>query len=147
MWQKWLHSSRLHRTLSQVEAWWQQHQHDPWPDELTEALQSPEAVPVCRNCLVPQTHTGWFCPECGTSVGPYNNLMPFIYIYSIGEAVRSGVGPETRFTPFRTVGYILLGLVEYNFFCPLYFFRLYRNFKRLKSNAQTALSGTGEHLS
>jgi hypothetical protein len=57
--------------------------------------------------------------------------MPYIYIFSIGEALRSGVGPEANLTPFRTVAYVTIGLAEYTVFAPLYFIRLYRNYKRL----------------
>jgi len=73
----------------------------------------------------------WFCPSCGAAVGPYNNVMEYINIFSVGEALRSGVGPEAHFTPFRTVAYVSIGLAEYTVFAPLYFIRLYRNFKRL----------------
>jgi hypothetical protein len=60
--------------------------------------------------------------------------MPYIYIFSIGEALRSGVGPEAHFTPFRTIAYIVVGFAEYVVFAPLYFICLYRNYRRLQSN-------------
>ena len=73
----------------------------------------------------------WFCPVCGAAVGPYNNILPFIRIFSIGEALRSGVGPEAHFTPFRTVAYVAIGLTQYGVFAPLYYIRLFLNHRRL----------------
>jgi hypothetical protein len=63
--------------------------------------------------------------------------MPYVYIFSIGEALRSGVGPEAHFTPFRTVAYVSLGLAEYQILAPLYFLRLYLNYLRLKRGIAT----------
>jgi len=90
-----------------------------------------DAAPVCHRCFREQKPGAMFCPECGTAVGPYNNLMPLERIASLGEVARSGVGPEARFTPMRLVGYILLGLTQYMIFAPLYFYRLYRNYRRM----------------
>src|SRR5258708_33321196 len=69
---------------------------DPWANEIEEEVNREEAVPLCHRCLAPQTHNGWFCPECGTTVGPYCNYLPYIYIFSQGELLRIGVTERIR---------------------------------------------------
>jgi len=119
--------------VSEIRAWWRSlDTPDPWPAELDTAVRGPDAIPVCHRCMTPCDLPVWFCPACGAAVGPYNNVMEYINIFSVGEALRSGVGPEAHFTPFRTVAYVSIGLIEYTVFAPLYFIRLYRNFRRLK---------------
>ena len=71
-----------------------------------------DAVPVCHRCLTPNEPAAHFCSACGASIGLCNNYLPWEQISSVGEVARSGVGPEARFTPLRTVGYVLFGLVE-----------------------------------
>ena len=51
---------------------------DPWGKEIEDAVNHEGAVPLCHNCLAPQEHNGWFCPECGVTVGPYCNYLPFV---------------------------------------------------------------------
>jgi hypothetical protein len=36
---------------------------DPRGDDVEQAVEGEEAVPVCPHCLTPQQHNGWFCPE------------------------------------------------------------------------------------
>lgn len=122
-----------------IRGWWRSlGGPNPWPDELELAARSPDAIPVCHHCTTPCSLPVWFCPSCGAATGPYNNVMPYIYIFSIGEALRSGVGPEAHFTPFRTVAYIAAGLSQYMFFAPLYFFRLYMNYRKLTRDMSEA---------
>ena len=75
-----------------------------------------------------------FCPECGTAVGPYNNIMPYIRIFSYGEVYRVGVGPRAHFTPLTIVGHLIWGSTQYGIFFPFYLFRVARNFFRQKKN-------------
>lgn len=115
-----------------VRQWWQSlDTPNPWSDELDAAVRMPDAVPVCHHCTTPCDLPAWFCPSCGAAIGPYNNILPFVRIFSLGEALRSGVGPEAHFTPFRAAAYVCLGLVQYQLFAPLYFFRLFSNHRRL----------------
>jgi len=62
---------------------------DPWDDELGELTDEEAEVPVCHHCFTPIPQTKWFCPECGASVGTYNNLIPFVRIFAGGEVWRS----------------------------------------------------------
>ena len=70
--------------------------------------------------------------------------MPFLYIFSIGEVLRSGTGPEARFTPLTVPGYIVFGLSQFGVFAPIYFFRLFMNWRRRsRSESVPAVAGLG----
>ncbi len=130
---EWQSKSLAAIIAERVRKWWTSlDTPDPWSADLDAAARAATAIPICHHCTTPCELPVWFCPACGAVVGPYNNIMPYIYIFSIGEALRSGVGPEAHFTPFRTVAYVCLGLAEYQLFAPLYFVRLYRNHRRLE---------------
>src|SRR4030095_895104 len=64
---------------------------DPWDAQVDEALRQPEVVEACHHCFAAQPYGAKFCVECGSTVGPYNNLLPFEYIFSMGETLRTGV--------------------------------------------------------
>ncbi len=121
------------------------HNPDPWSGEVDAAVRAPDAVPVCHRCITPCDLPVWFCPSCGAAFGPYNNIMPFVYIFSMGEVVRSGVGPDARFTRFRTVGYAVLGLAQYGVFAPLYYLRLFLNYRHLRKPHRDVPSQEGDH--
>lgn len=93
---------------------------DPWGPDIEEAVESEEAVPLCPHCLAPQEHQGWFCPECGSTIGQYSNYLPSVYIFSIGDLVRAGVQQRNRWTPVLVIGYVLLAICYFSFLAPLY---------------------------
>ena len=103
---------------------------DPWSQEVEEALQKEDALPLCPHCLAPQEQETWFCGECGNSIGPYNNLNPYLYIFSLGDLFRRGVTEHVRRSPLVVVGFLLLSLSEYIIFAPYYWFLFFRNLKR-----------------
>jgi hypothetical protein len=103
---------------------------DPWGPEIDRIVRDPETPALCPRCLTPQTSSAWFCPECGSAVGPYNNYMPFVNIFSEGEVLRSGVTDHVRPSIPIVLGYLLLSLGTYYVFAPLYWFQLFRNLKR-----------------
>jgi hypothetical protein len=109
---------------------------DPWDTETDKAVRQPDAVPVCHRCLTPQSPCGWFCPTCGSAVGPYNNYMPYVYIFSEGEVLRNGVTDRMRIGLLTGVGYFLVSL-DYLFFAPIYWFFLVRNFRRARQPEPT----------
>ena len=148
LWSNWQRESLWDILTSRIRAWWRSRDiANPWPDEQDVAIHLPDAIPVCHRCITPCDLPVWFCPTCGAAIGPYNNIMPYIYIFSIGEALRSGVGPEAHFTPFRTFAYVSIGLAEYSIFAPLYFIRLYRNYKRLKDTQKEDSNNASEATS
>ncbi len=104
---------------------------NPWPQDIEDALQAPDALEVCHHCFTPQDELRWFCPQCGAAVGPHNNWMHYVYIFSIGEVFRSGVGPEARFTKLTVPGYIAIGFLQLGVLSPLYFIRLFLNWRSL----------------
>ena len=93
---------------------------DPWGPEVDEALDRDEAAPLCHHCLTPQHHNGWFCPECGATVGPYSNYLPYVYLFSQGEVLRAGVTERLRHSPLIVLGYLLLSLGFFGVLWPLF---------------------------
>jgi hypothetical protein len=83
---------------------------DPWDAEVEQKLSEPDAVEVCPHCLTEQSPTAWFCKGCGRAVGPYNNMMPYIQIFSEGEVLRNGTCDRLRNSPLIPIGYFLLSL-------------------------------------
>ncbi|EEF58410.1 hypothetical protein [Pedosphaera parvula] len=103
---------------------------NPWPEEVETSVQAPDALPLCHRCFTPQDHNGWFCPKCGTATGPYNNLMPYLYIFSQGEVLRAGVMDRIRPGFVSRFGFILFSFAEYFIAAPLYLYFFLRNLSR-----------------
>jgi hypothetical protein len=89
----------------------------------------PYAMRVHR-CLIPQEDNAWFCPECGSAVGPYNNYMPFVVVFSKGEVLRAGVNDKFRPSFFIVCGFVVYALTQYAVFAPIYWYFMYQNFRR-----------------
>jgi hypothetical protein len=73
--------------------------------------------------------------------------MSYLHIFPIGEVLRSGVGPEARYTRITVPGYIALGLLQYNVFSPVYFICLVINWRKIskqRNEAQSTVGGDGE---
>src|SRR6185437_496944 len=79
---------------------------DPWDAETEQQLS--EAKEVCPHCLTEQSPTAWFCPRCNRAIGPYNNLMPYVCIFSEGEVLRNSANRHLRNRPWIVFGYILI---------------------------------------
>jgi hypothetical protein len=110
---------------------------DPWDAELGHKLEDPEAVEICHHCLTPQPHNAWFCEHCGCAVGPYNNLMPYVNVFSEGEVFRNGVTDRFRNRPVILIGYFLISLSAYAVFAPLFWIFLLKNLKRPKEESSS----------
>ena len=108
---------------------------EPWGAEVEASLQSEDATPICHRCLTPHSNVAWFCEHCGSAVGTYNNLMPFVYVFSQGEVLRNGVTDKFRTSPFLIAGYLLYSLASHAIFAPLFWFFFFRNLKRLKAES------------
>lgn len=125
--QAWRQRSLWHVIVDRLRVWRRGLDKDtPWSPELDQQVREDDAVPVCHRCFTPLEHTGqqWFCPECGAASGPYNNLMPFVYLFSIGEVLRSGTAREARYSPLRLAGYMAMCLMQYTLFFPVYMGRI-----------------------
>jgi hypothetical protein len=103
---------------------------DPWDAAFEEKLDDPDTREVCRHCSVPQEPGAWFCGNCGNAVGPYNNLMPYVNVFSEGEVFRNGVTSRFRNKPVIFIGYFLISLGSYAIFAPIYWILLLANLKR-----------------
>jgi len=111
---------------------------DPWDDETERKLADPETAETCPHCSAPQSPTAWFCPNCGRAVGPYNNLMPFVNVFSEGEVLRNGVTGRFRNRPLIIIGYLLISLAAYSFFAPVFWVCLFSNLRRSARKTETA---------
>ncbi len=81
---------------------------DPWGEEIERAVQEEDAVPLCPHCLAPQESDTWFCPACGSSIGPYNNVNPYLYAFSLGDLFRNGTTGWAAARPLVILGFLLL---------------------------------------
>ena len=108
-------------------------QPDPWDAEIERQLSEPEAIEICPHCLTEQSSTAWFCEKCGRAVGPYNNLMPYVMVFSQGEVFRAGVTDKLRASPLTIVGYLFYSSCNYFVFAPIYWFFLFKNLMRIKT--------------
>jgi hypothetical protein len=116
---------------------------DPWDKKFEDVVNQEEAVPLCHHCLSPQKHNGWFCPECGATVGPYCNYMPYIYVFSQGEVLRAGVTERIRRNLLITIGFVLFSLGMFAVAAPIYWFFLFKNLRR-SGDAQPEGPSLGE---
>ena len=107
---------------------------DPWSDEVAAEIAKDDAVPLCHRCLAPHESSVDFCPDCGAPVGPYTNLLPYPYLFSIGHTLRIGASGDFRRSPLTIAGFFCLGIVEYALFAPVYWFIL---LKGLSSHGQS----------
>lgn len=114
---------------------------DPWDTEIAEKLKEPDCVPVCHHCFTPQLHDKWFCPECGAAVGPYNNCLPYIHIFSEGEVLRNGVRNHLARNPLTVMGYLFFSTTEYLFFAPIYWYLFFRNLRQDSQREQASQEG------
>ncbi len=117
---------------------------DPWNAEVEQKLEDPEIREVCRHCSTPQEPGAWFCAHCGSAVGPYNNLMPYLNVFSEGEVFRNGVTSRFRNKPVILIGYFLISLGSYAIFAPIFWFFLFKNLNR---SSKENLAGQPEDVS
>ena len=138
LWREWQSNNLGTVLVNGIRRWWKSlDRPDPWPAELDAAVRAPDAIPVCHHCTTPCSLPVWFCPACGASVGPYNNILPFVRIFSSGEVLRSGLQPTARFTLLTVPGYIFLAMHLVIFLAPFYYLRLVANYLKIKRYSKT----------
>ena len=103
---------------------------DPWDAETEQKISESEAREVCPHCSTPQPPDAWFCAHCGRAVGPYNNLMPYVQVFSEGEVFRNGTSGRFRNRPLILLGYFLMTLGTFPILAPIYLLSLLLNWKR-----------------
>ena len=99
---------------------------DPWAKDDDDALKQPDAVPLCPRCLSPQEEDCQFCAACGSATGLYNNLNPYLYVFSMGEVLRLGTSGSIQTNFVTVLGYLLLSAAQYTVFFPVYWFFFFR---------------------
>lgn len=99
---------------------------DPWDSSVAATLETEEAAPLCHRCLTPHDSLAHFCSNCGAPVGTCTNLLPFPYLFSIGHLLRIGTDGSYRRTPLAIAGFFLVGVAEYSFLAPVYWFMFLR---------------------
>ncbi len=118
---------------------------DPWDTEIEAGLHDPETSPVCHHCSTPLPAEPLFCPECGCAVGAYNNLLPYPYVFSLGEVFRNGTLGKFRLNVLTIVGFLLVSLLQPLFFLvPVYWFFLLRNVARIRKGDTGAPPASAE---
>ena len=111
---------------------------DPWDAETEQKMSAPETPAACHRCSMPLKPDAWFCPHCNSAVGPYNNLMPYVQIFSEGEVLRNSSSRHFRNRPLVIIGYFLLTLALCPPLAPLYWVIMFKNFRNRQSfNPQT----------
>jgi len=111
---------------------------DPWDAEVERKLEEPEAVEVCHHCLTRQPSNAWFCEHCGSAVGPYNNLMPYLNVFSEGEVLRNSTTGRLRNRPFILIGNFLVIFGINPFFVPIYWLLILFNSNRQSNEPESA---------
>jgi len=117
---------------------------DPWDAATEQKLSDPEAVEVCHRCFTEQPDHAWFCRHCGGAVGPCNNLMPYVCIFSEGEVFRNGASGRVRRSPLTVAGYMLLSLASFGLFAPLFWLSFFKHFKPSEGKATSQPSEENE---
>jgi hypothetical protein len=117
---------------------------DPWDAEIEKQISGPDAVEICPHCLTEQSSTAWFCKKCGRAVGPYNNLMPYVMVFSQGEVFRNGVNGRVRQNPLTVIGYVFYSLANFAFFAPIYWVFLFKQFRPRKQQELRKAETAGE---
>ncbi len=135
-WGKYSLGDILAEQFRRFRIWWLKTPPNPWPEELDEAMEKTDSKMICPRCSTPQSDRAWFCPKCGAAVGPYNNTMPFLYIFSTGEMLRAGTGSQLKKSPLVFVGFFWVGLTQYLLFAPLFLYRFIRNWYRPTTGEQ-----------
>ena len=116
---------------------------DPWGDEIAAEIAKDDATPICHRCFTPHKPLTHFCSKCGTPVGPYTNLMPFPYLFSVGHVLRLGTDGDFRRSPLTLTGFILVGIAEYSLFVPVYWFMFFRSLFLHRNSVPTSEPETG----
>jgi hypothetical protein len=109
---------------------------EPWGAECESAMEEGSAVPVCPTCLYPQEHDGWFCPECGSSFGPYINYLPGVYIFSLADPFRAGIRQARPWSPWAILFYFLVAFYVFSILAPFYCALLLANRLRAEKESQ-----------
>lgn len=111
---------------------------DPWDEQTAQSLDAETTAEICHKCSRPHPPEQPFCEHCGAAIGTYNNCMPYVYLFSEGEVLRTGVAGKFRVNALTVGGYLIYSLISYLIFAPIYWYLLFRNVRRIKAEAALA---------
>jgi len=122
--------------------WWLETpaEPDPWDNEAVELGDPVAAEPLCLRCLEPHPHPAAFCPHCCAPVGDFNNYSPYLYVFSVGELLRTGTSGSFRRSWLTLAGFVILGAMEYLLFAPVYWLCLVLNLRRRNDSPPPVLN-------
>jgi len=115
-------------------------QPDPWESLISESSDEAQPTLVCPRCLTPNSADRDFCETCGLPVGACTNLSPYLYLFSVGDLLRTGASGRFPIRPFTIIGYVLLPICSFAILAPFYWYRLFRNIDRLRAEQGNAPS-------
>lgn len=110
---------------------------DPWGEDVQAAVCDESALPVCHRCFTEHEPSTAFCPKCGTAVGAYNNIMPWVQVFSEGEVLRNSLFDRLRVNFLTIAGFFVftlalgmitgLGLILMPFLWAMFLKNIYRS--------------------
>ena len=117
-------------------------QPDPWESELE---QPPDETPenlICPRCLSANSTDRDFCANCGRPIGACTNLSPYLYLFSLGDGLRTGAFGRFPIRVSTLVGYVILPLCVLGplvlLYWPFFLYRLFQNIVRVDSEQTPA---------
>lgn len=111
---------------------------DPWDESIAAGMEQENSHALCCRCLEPVPEGQHFCEHCGLPSEPCTNLSPYLYVFSLGDALRTGSFGRFTPKPLAIVGFLLFSLAEYTVFAPIYWFFLLRNIHRIDGERAAA---------
>ncbi len=117
---------------------------DPWESAAGSAadLREPDTW-LCYRCLGPHSEAAKFCPDCGAAVGPYNNYDPFLFLFSVGQWLRTGTREPPRRGWLFGLGFALAALGAVMILAPAYWVVLAWNRRRSRRNRSVTAAASG----
>ena len=108
---------------------------DPWGDLVETETAGEVSQTLCWRCLEPVDEGRDFCAHCGLSVGPCTNLSPYLYLFALGDGLRTGTSGQFVVKPLTVAGFLLLSACQYFIFAPIFWVFLARNISRIHQDA------------
>ena len=109
---------------------------NPWDEKTEEAINQPDATPICRRCLEPHEESARYCSHCGLPVDSLVPLSPFHQVFAVGDVLLTGTQRKFPVNWMTITGYVLLSMAQYLVFAPFYWFFLLRNVRRIRAEAK-----------
>jgi hypothetical protein len=111
---------------------------DPWESELAQQPDEMAENAICPRCLAPNATGQDFCANCGLPVGACTNLSPYLYLFSLGDALRTGAFGRFPIRLSTIFGYLLLPICVFAPLAPFFWYRLLQNISRADSEPAQA---------